>query len=139
MSDHTIFEGCPCTLVTACCDSCSCAHPALSGGCMRCAKYGSLGQRTVHAQRIADILDAAVVPPTLEGSAAITDEQGRAWALANVRRESRGDQRTCIHRQQMTSMSDAISAGCVECAFELGRREGQAEAGAVMTSAEVFA
>lgn len=44
--------GCPCTLVEACMRSCTCAHPMLSGGCRRCALYGSLEQQINAAKRL---------------------------------------------------------------------------------------
>lgn len=46
-------EGCPCLYVTSCCESCTCANPLLSGGCLRCCRYGSLEQRKATAQRLA--------------------------------------------------------------------------------------
>lgn len=47
-----MIDGCPCLLVTPCSDSCSCAHPMLSGGCRRCCKHGSLEQRTEMARHL---------------------------------------------------------------------------------------
>lgn len=44
--------GCPCTLVTPCSNQCSCADPVMSGGCRRCARYGSLEQRKAAASRL---------------------------------------------------------------------------------------
>ena len=44
--------GCPCLLVDPCAPDCSCAHPLLSGGCGRCARYGSEEQRLAAAVHI---------------------------------------------------------------------------------------
>ena len=52
-------EGCPCCYTTPCSSRCTCANPVLSGGCRRCATYGSLEQRQAAAKHIAAILDAA--------------------------------------------------------------------------------
>ena len=46
-------NGCPCTLVEPCSRHCTCATPILSGGCARCARYGSLEQRMSAARRLA--------------------------------------------------------------------------------------
>lgn len=43
-------RGCPCELVEPCSPSCTCANGMLSGGCSRCARYGSLEQRTEAAK-----------------------------------------------------------------------------------------
>lgn len=45
-------RGCPCQLATPCLPTCTCAHPLLSGGCRRCARYGSDQQRVAHAVAI---------------------------------------------------------------------------------------
>lgn len=44
MSETT---GCPCTFpeLEPCSSSCTCREPSLSGGCQRCARYGSYEQR----------------------------------------------------------------------------------------------
>lgn len=47
------LETCACTLADPCRDSCSCAEPLLSGGCDRCATYGSAAQRQAAAERLA--------------------------------------------------------------------------------------
>lgn len=52
-------SGCPCLYTTPCSPQCTCAHPMMSAGCSRCAKYGSLEQRRATARRLATILDAA--------------------------------------------------------------------------------
>jgi hypothetical protein len=49
------LAGCPCTLVEPCSDQCTCADPAMSGGCQRCAKYGSQEQRIAAATRLASL------------------------------------------------------------------------------------
>lgn len=51
-------NGCPCLVINPCSQQCSCAHPAMSGGCLRCAWYGSLKQREASARRIAAVADA---------------------------------------------------------------------------------
>ena len=45
--------GCPCLYVEPCSSACSCASPGMSGGCERCCRYGSLEQRTAHAESLA--------------------------------------------------------------------------------------
>lgn len=54
-------NGCPCLLVEPCSQGCTCANPVMSGGCMRCARYGSMGQRLEAAKR----LSAAASSPSL--------------------------------------------------------------------------
>lgn len=49
--------GCPCLLIEPCSKQCSCAHPGMSGGCGRCARYGSTGQRIAAAKRLAGLVD----------------------------------------------------------------------------------
>ena len=51
-SQHTARDGCPCYLVEPCSSACSCANPVMSGGCMRCAKYGSKEQRIASAEQL---------------------------------------------------------------------------------------
>lgn len=46
-------SGCPCLIVEPCSGNCSCAHPGLSGGCLRCARYGNGSHRKAVAQRLA--------------------------------------------------------------------------------------
>lgn len=46
-------RGCPCELVKPCIENCSCARPYMSAGCQRCARYGSLSQRTEAAKYLA--------------------------------------------------------------------------------------
>jgi hypothetical protein len=55
-------SGCPCCYTTPCKKQCTCAHPYMSGGCDRCASYGSLEQRKAAAERLAKIIDAAKEP-----------------------------------------------------------------------------
>lgn len=52
-------RGCPCTLTKPCMDVCSCANMVHSGGCLRCCRYGSEGQRKERAEIIADAEKAA--------------------------------------------------------------------------------
>lgn len=71
-------DGCPCTVegIEPCRSTCSCAHPYMSGGCSRCAKYGSLEQRQSHARHIA----AAVrIYSTLASPSAFSDMQRIDW------------------------------------------------------------
>lgn len=44
---------CPCTIIEPCSDVCSCAYASHSGGCYRCAAWGSLEQRTERARQLA--------------------------------------------------------------------------------------
>lgn len=46
-------SGCPCLIVEPCSRNCTCATPVLSGGCRRCARYGSAEQRKAAAEFIA--------------------------------------------------------------------------------------
>jgi hypothetical protein len=48
---------CPCNLIEPCSYACSCAEPYMSGGCVRCAGYGSEKQRLAQAHHIAQKLD----------------------------------------------------------------------------------
>lgn len=54
---------CPCEFpeIEACRKSCSCRTPHLSGGCYRCATYGSQEQRLTKARWIAERLDDVVM------------------------------------------------------------------------------
>lgn len=46
-------KSCPCEILDEpCMTSCTCKHSALSGGCLCCAKYGSLEQRKNAAEHI---------------------------------------------------------------------------------------
>lgn len=49
--------GCPCLHTTPCRDTCTCVNPVMSGGCSRCAAYGSDEQQKSAAEKIASILD----------------------------------------------------------------------------------
>ena len=53
-------SGCPCTVegIEPCSYACSCANPVMSGGCGRCAKYGSLEQRQTAARRLVALATA---------------------------------------------------------------------------------
>lgn len=55
------YGGCPCLVIEACTENCSCAHPFLSGGCLRCAKYGSMPQRVAAATFIAAAVEKALI------------------------------------------------------------------------------
>lgn len=44
---------CPCTLVEPCKKNCTCARGLMSGGCLRCATYGSHEQQIEAAKRLA--------------------------------------------------------------------------------------
>lgn len=50
---------CACTLAEPCMENCSCACSILSGGCLRCATYGSIDQQKAQAAWISshDLLD----------------------------------------------------------------------------------
>jgi 5'(3')-deoxyribonucleotidase len=54
--------GCPCLHTTPCAASCTCANPFMSGGCGRCAKYGSIEQQTAAAVHIATALKSSKMP-----------------------------------------------------------------------------
>lgn len=49
---------CPCTIVTPCKKTCTCARGHMSGGCLRCASYGSAEQRRFQAEALARALDS---------------------------------------------------------------------------------
>ena len=71
-------DGCPCKHTTPCSDSCTCADGMRSGGCRRCASYGSDEQRKQNAEHLARILDehadAVLVPrETLERWATVSE------------------------------------------------------------------
>lgn len=70
-------SGCPCTLVAPCSPRCTCADPESSGGCQRCALYGSPEQRQAAAERLVG-LESSLATATRE-----RDEARRAvvWAL----------------------------------------------------------
>lgn len=59
--------GCPCLYTTPCGSKCTCAHPGLSGGCSRCATYGSIEQRKLQAQDLVDRLEGAERTALFEG------------------------------------------------------------------------
>lgn len=48
------WRGCPCTVegIEPCRPQCTCVNPVMSGGCSRCASYGSVEQRQAAARRI---------------------------------------------------------------------------------------
>ena len=77
-------QRCPCTLVEPCRSSCSCGHPFLSGGCDRCASYGSAEQRQGAAESLErrfQALDdlAASEPIKWEGEDEATHERRQVW------------------------------------------------------------
>lgn len=51
--DLALDSGCPCKRIAPCSAACTCANPLNSGGCRRCALYGSASQRNAVARRIA--------------------------------------------------------------------------------------
>jgi hypothetical protein len=89
-------SGCPCTVegIEPCSYACSCAHPFMSGGCQRCAAYGSLEQRQAAARRL--ISSATTRGPwpldTLIGRA--LDDLYRAYGIDFPRTNS--DLRRCF-------------------------------------------
>ncbi len=52
-----IHSDCPCKYTTPCNSSCTCANHGLSGGCYRCARYGSKEQKKQMAEHLAEIID----------------------------------------------------------------------------------
>jgi hypothetical protein len=50
---------CPCEFkeLQACSDNCSCRNPIMSGGCTRCATYGSYEQQLAMARRLVNASD----------------------------------------------------------------------------------
>ncbi len=48
---------CPCRYTTPCQPNCTCVKPFMSHGCNRCARYGSLEQRTAKAEHLAALID----------------------------------------------------------------------------------
>lgn len=48
---------CACELARPCQEMCSCAEPFMSGGCQRCATYGSQEQQLLAAEAIAAAFD----------------------------------------------------------------------------------
>ena len=49
---------CPCKVIGPCGHGCTCVNPHMSGGCRRCASYGSKEQRGAACRRIAAKIDA---------------------------------------------------------------------------------
>lgn len=45
-------RGCPCHYVGPCMPMCTCVNHHYSAGCLRCATYGSLEQRTAKAKQL---------------------------------------------------------------------------------------
>ena len=50
-------SGCPCLYTKPCHRQCTCVTPSLSGGCRRCASYGSKKQQKEAAEYLAKIID----------------------------------------------------------------------------------
>lgn len=86
---------CPCLLIEPCSDMCSCRRPFMSGGCIRCATYGSLEQQTTAARFIANAIAAypravaASASPSPELAAAIAEWRGldaidQEWVTARI-------------------------------------------------------
>jgi len=90
------WRGCPCTLIEPCRPSCTCGYRGLSGGCDRCASYGSKEQRLAAATRLATRLAA---PP-----ADLTAEVNR------LRRSVRGVKAPC--RQCGDTLAKCLEATC---------------------------
>ncbi len=55
MDELETRRGCPCLYTTPCSYACSCANPVMSGGCERCASYGSPEQQKHAAERLAQL------------------------------------------------------------------------------------
>ena len=49
-------KACPCLHTTPCDPQCTCAHPHMSAGCLRCCSYGSPEQQLASAKFIAAAL-----------------------------------------------------------------------------------
>ncbi len=57
-------RSCPCLYTTPCnpgMAGCTCVNSISSGGCLRCATYGSLEQRGAKAEYLASIIDHAML------------------------------------------------------------------------------
>lgn len=63
-------SGCPCLYVTPCSPNCTCAKPFMSGGCSRCARWGSPEQQRKMAESLAAKIDA----PNVKARGRPTDE-----------------------------------------------------------------
>lgn len=53
----TEHKTCPCNYTEPCSYNCTCANPMMSGGCLRCAGYGSDEQREKKAKEIAKAIE----------------------------------------------------------------------------------
>lgn len=53
-------DGCPCLRIGPCRPACTCVRGCMSGGCGRCAKYGSREQQEAAARFIAGAIDSAI-------------------------------------------------------------------------------
>lgn len=54
--DIVFNRGCPCNYAEPCMENCSCVHPFMSHGCLRCCTYGSEVQRTKMAEGLVNAL-----------------------------------------------------------------------------------
>lgn len=64
-------DGCPCLIVEPCSNRCTCRWPHHSGGCRRCATYGSDEQRLAAATRLASLSS----PPAKEEGLELEEAQ----------------------------------------------------------------
>ncbi len=116
---------CPCTLVGPCEPHCTCADPLKSGGCRRCASYGSAEQRLGMAQWIADALKER---DTLRARVA-NAEQGKVdymdlAATRGVALDAAQARIAQLEAETMTLKEEnaRLSAELAQCKTELGRR-----------------
>lgn len=77
-------SGCPCQLVEPCQPNCSCANQYLSGGCSRCARYGSDEQRLAAATRLAE-LEAEVARWEEREAACCPEDRGFEEVISTLR------------------------------------------------------
>jgi hypothetical protein len=86
---------CPCTLTTPCCVQCSCADGYQSGGCRRCATYGSAEQRLAAAQSIALALSVGrsllAALETVPGSSDLLIRSSRSGYMVAIWAEGEND------------------------------------------------
>lgn len=92
-------NGCPCYVLNEpCVPQCTCVNSLMSGGCRRCAKYGSLEQRQVKAKKLVN---------------AAADKDRQIAVLANLVTTIRVDHRyeqDCIHGRECHWCQDADEA-----------------------------
>lgn len=75
---------CPCTLVTPCSYACSCANGVMSGGCSRCASYGSKEQQLAAANRLMSLTELPVDRGTCEGGKPVILLKLSEYELVNL-------------------------------------------------------